>query len=255
MAAARAGAVVRMIGTLGDDADGRALFAQLKSDRIDCTAVEMDRERSTGRAYVLVDRLGENQIITIVGANAAAHRLPETNERILLAQLEVPLQRVAAFLSRPRKDTLAILNAAPFHLEADYLIGLADIIVVNEIELAGFCGADASPKSTTQAEEMASGLRSHEQQTIIVTRGSLGSIAVGPDGVLVTPAAPAQVIDTTGAGDCFCGFLAAGLATGLPISASIKRAHQAAAIAVARNGASSSIPFAAELDEIPIGLK
>jgi ribokinase len=247
IAVARAGAFVRMLGAVGDDADGREMLRLFDADGIDCAGVVIT-DQATGTAYVLVDETGENQIIVSPGANSGARTGGGTSDGILLAQLELPLATVASFLSERRPGALAILNAAPFHPDARPLLSLADIVLINEIELAGYSTRATSSITESDAIELASALADRPEQTVIVTRGKEGSIAVGPEGVIATPAKPAQVVDTTGAGDCFCGFLVAGIAAGRTLKIAIRQAHEAAAIVVGRWGAASSIPFLVELD-------
>jgi ribokinase len=131
------------------------------------------------------------------------------------------------------------LNAAPCQAAATPLLTKADIVVVNETELAGYCNAPV-PQTPEEAAAMARSLQRNEQ-TIIVTLGAQGSVTVGSTEEVHT-GYPAEVADTTGAGDCFCGYLAAGLAHGAPLSASIESAHQAAALSVACLGAMMSFP-------------
>jgi len=247
IAAARAGAAVRMIGRVGDDHDGSTMLSLLKAEGIDTDTIGIDSDHPTGTAYVTVDQNGENQIIVAAGANACGNVTAVTTEGLLLAQLEMPLESVVSFLSARREGSVAILNAAPFHPDAGQALALADIIIVNEVELTRYRGEQALPASSSHAADMASALISRTGQTIVVTRGKAGSVAIGPAGVFTADAAAAQVVDTTGAGDCFCGFLAAGIASGQALAPSIIQAHKAAAIAVTRWGAASSMPFLAEL--------
>ena len=249
IAAARAGAAVRMIGAVGDDADGRMMLALLEAEGIDAAAVRIDAALPTGAAFISVDASGENQIVVSPGANAVV-RVSNPLAGVRLAQLEVPFDTVRAFLSAPRGDAVAILNAAPFAREAAPLLALADIVVVNQVELAGYCGVADPPYSAHGATALAQRLRRDARQTVVVTLGAHGSVAVAPDGVVTTPAAPARVVDTTGAGDCFCGYLAAGLAAGASLVDAIADAHRAAAFAVARIGAAPSMPHRRELGEV-----
>src|SRR5436190_11454577 len=129
IAAARAGAAVRMIGAIGGDADGRHLLSLLQENGVDCAQVEVDPENATGAAYVVVDGEGENQIIVFSGSNATAADGDEDREGVLLAQLEVPLPSVSSFLARRGEASVTILNAAPFRQGAEELFGLADLVV------------------------------------------------------------------------------------------------------------------------------
>jgi ribokinase len=247
IAAARAGAAVRMIGAIGGDADGRHLLSLLQENGVDCAQVEVDPENVTGAAYVVVDGEGENQIIVFSGSNATAADGDEDREGVLLAQLEVPLPSVSSFLARRGEASVTILNAAPFRQGAEELFGLADLVVINETELATYCDAPDRPARANEVVDMARTLLRRDGQRIIVTRGAMGSITVKRDAVFAAPSAPADVVDSTGAGDCFCGFVAAELAAGRALSDAITTAHRAAALAVSNLGASSSIPTMSEV--------
>ncbi len=249
VAAARAGASVTMIGAVGMDDDGRALLSQLQAEDIDCNAVGTVPDLPTGTAYVIVDETGENQIIVAAGANATRPDDTEVGDGVLLAQLELSLDAVEAFLSARRSGSIAILNAAPFHPQGRRLMALADIVVVNEIELASYCEREP-PQNSHQASDMAQTLLSETGQIIIVTRGSAGSITVSWEGMSEAAGVAARAVDTTSAGDCFCGFVAAGLAAGQTLADAVDRGHQAAAIAVSRWGAIASIPRLAELRSV-----
>ena len=252
IAAARAGAAVRMIGAVGMDEDGERLTALLKAEGVNCDRVRAVKHVPTGTAFVCVDDAGENQIVVVAGANGSAAGDDYGAGGVRLAQLEVPLSGVARFLKAGSTGAIGILNAAPFHAQARPLLALADIVVMNEVELAGYCGERSPAPDARAAAGMARALLSGAGlsgagQRVVVTRGKAGSIAVGQDDVIETPAAPAQVVDTTGAGDCFCGYLASGIADRLPLRTALARAHQAAALAVGRAGAAAAMPFAVEL--------
>jgi ribokinase len=172
----------------------------------------------------------------------AAPRL--TSARVYLTQLEVSLAAVELFLMDRPPGSLSILNAAPYQAAAIPLLTKADVVVVNETELAGYCNATV-PRTSQEASAMARSLR-RNRQTIIVTLGAHGSVTVGADEKVQT-GFPAKVVDTTGAGDCFCGYLAARLAQGAPMWNATETAHRAAALSVASSGAMMSFPRLAEL--------
>jgi len=243
VAAARAGASVAFSGMVGADEEGRTLLSALKAEGIDCDGVTTQPTQPTGVAFISVDLTGENRIILVSGANAsAAPRLLPA--RVYLTQLEVPLAAVELFLMDRPPGSISILNAAPYQAAAIPLLTKADIVVVNETELAGYCNATV-PRTSQEASAMARSLR-RNRQTIIVTLGAHGSVTVGADEKVQT-GFPAKVADTTGAGDCFCGYLAARLAQGAPMWNATETAHRAAALSVASSGAMMSFPRLAEL--------
>lgn len=274
VAAARMGAKVAMIGARGDDADGATLAALLVAEGVDARSLQVRDARGlpsahTGLAQVLVADDGENSIVVHGGANmtlssdearaALAALWPEaipaaagataataaaaatSAPRVALAQLETPMDAVAAFLGAARAaGATAVLNPAPALPGTLPLLAQADIVVVNETELAayapGAAGA-AAPRSLLRGACRA----------VIVTLGGEGAWLVTAEGEARFPAPAVAVVDTTGAGDCFCGVFAAGLAEGLEIEAAAARAVEAASVAVTRVGAAPSMPRAAEL--------
>ena len=247
VAAARAGATVGMIGTVGDDADGAALLDVLRREAIDCRYVRVDRGMATGTAYVLVDDAGENQIVVHGGANLALEVPPNAVNVVALSQLESPLVAVAAFLADRSAGSIGILNAAPHRADGVAIFAQADIVVLNQTELAAYCGASAVPVAVEEVVALARSLLQHATQRIVVTLGAAGSVTVDSDAAMETSAAPADVVDTTGAGDCFCGYLAAHLAQGGSLADAVAVGHRAAALAVAHEGAIPSVPFLADL--------
>lgn len=262
VAAARMGARVAMIGARGDDADGATLTALLTAEGIDvrglCVRALGDASTGhTGLAQVLVADDGENTIVVHGGANATltpaevraalSAAWPDEGtarvERVAVAQLETPPATVAAFFEAARaRGARTLLNTAPALPGTQGLLALADVVVLNETELAHCAGA-----VTEDPAAAARGLISRPQQTIIVTLGAQGAVVITADAVMRHAAPTVAVVDTTGAGDCFCGVLAASLARGLDLDAAVPRAVAAASLAVTRVGAAPSMPRAAEL--------
>lgn len=253
VAAARMGAEVAMIGARGDDADGAALAALLTAEGIDvrglCVRALGDAGAAhTGLAQVLVADDGENAIVVHGGANATltpdeARAALTAGTRVAVAQLETPPDTVAAFLEAARaRGARTLLNTAPALTGTRALLALADIVVLNETELAHYTGI-----ATDDRIAAARRLVDRPQQTIILTLGGQGARVVTAAGTTHHPAPSVRVVDTTGAGDCFCGALAAMLARGLDFDAAVPRAVAAASLAVTRIGAAPSMPYAAEL--------
>jgi ribokinase len=246
-AAALAGGRVLMIGAVGQDESGDVLLAAMKDSGVDGEAIARLEGVQTGTAYVMVETGGENQILVHGGANLrvtpAMADIPDGALR--LAQLETPLEAVTAFLSRP--GALRMLNAAPFVAAARSLFPHVDILIVNETELADYAGAAEVPAGPAAAEALARRLLCRDGQVVVVTLGPAGVVAVGAGETLMIKGRPAQVVDTTGAGDCFCGVLAQGLAAGRTLRDALEHANAAAAISVTRLGAISSMPSAAEI--------
>ena len=240
VAAARFGAPTRMIGALGKDAVGDQLRAFIREAGIDDSAIRTFDNAPTGQAFICLADHGENLIVVTSGSNglvdaAAAGAVPDA--RVFLTQFETPLPAIAAFFRAARGTK--ILNAAPALMEGRHLLALADILIVNETELERFSGhvvrdaADAAPA----ARSLLTGA-----QTVIVTLGAEGALAVDAKAEIPVPGRNAKVVDTVGAGDCFCGVLAAALAQGAGLADAMRLANAAASIAVTRPGAAMSMP-------------
>lgn len=248
-AAARLGAATAMVGAVGDDERGRGLRDGLAAAGVDVERVRTLKGES-GLAVVLVDAAGENIIAVAPGANHLA--APEgltfadgMGPAIMLAQLECGLDAVERFLRAGAGVRHRILNAAPYVVGAGALFDLVDIIVVNEVELSRYAGL--RPGHDQDIANAARGLMTRDDQSVIVTLGAKGALVVSR--LAVTPVAgrPAMVVDTTGAGDCFCGALAAFLARDPTIGRAVRFAVTAASLAVERPGATSAMPDLAEL--------
>ncbi|HEX2172886.1 MAG TPA: ribokinase [Dehalococcoidia bacterium] len=259
VAAARMGAHVRQIARLGGDAFGDILRETLSSYGVRLLAKAGEPNQPSGVAIVAVAENGENMIVVIPGANA---RLAPTDidpeavaaADVILAQGEVPATAVAHALDLPRKaGRRTILNASPVTPEIRGLVGLHDIVVVNEHELCELSGVDPASVWRDGTPDTASivgaigRLRRDAGQVVIVTLGRWGVLAVGAGPPLLVPGHAVPVVDTTGAGDCFAGAFAAGLANGLSFAASLRLANAAAALSVQKPGAAPSMPSLAEV--------
>lgn len=240
VAAARMGASVAMIGAVGDDADGAWMRGVLAGDGVDVAAVQT-LPVATGAAYIAVDRAAENLIVVAPGANAAlnAAHLPATFPGVLLAQLEVPVATVAAALAHA--EGLRVLNAAPAARAAAMLFAECDVVIVNEHELA--CYADTGAlRDIVAVETAARPLLCRPGQTVVVTLGAAGALAVFAERAIHVPARQVVPVDTVGAGDCFCGALAAELACGIALAEALETANAAAALCTLSRGAVPAMP-------------
>ena len=250
VAAAKLGAATTLMGCVGEDAFGKDLRAHLLDSGVACSLKVADLP--TGTAMVLVDEESENSIVVIPGANAsldapAIAEVPVRAGDVLVSQLEIPVPAVAAFFERGRVvKSLNVLNAAPAIAGADDLWPLADIVVVNEVELEFF--AEVPVRDRRGAASAAVAARRFPQQIIVVTLGREGVVAIDGDRVIEHPGHAVQAVDTTGAGDCFVGALAARLCAGGRLEESLAYANKAAAICVQRAGAGPSMPTSMEVD-------
>ena len=249
IAAARLGATTAMLGAVGNDVFGKTLRDVLADNGVDAAGVKVVRGATTGVAVIQVAE-GDNAITGAAGANARfatpmVGRKPRKGE-IWVAQFETPLATTEAVFRRARAaGARTILNLAPMVRHPKRLLKLVDIAVLNEIELAQATGIKITAASSQAV--IAAACRKLGPATVIATLGGRGLVMVSPDGVVALPAFKAKVVDTTGAGDCFVGALAARLATGADIIDAARYANAAAACSVERLGAAPSMPTPKEV--------
>jgi ribokinase len=242
VASARAGgAATHMLLALGDDAYAAPLEASLRSAGVQLHTVRVPGI-ATGTAFICVSDAAENAITVAPGANNALepeHLPPLDGFSHLLLQLETRISTVASYAQSARSAGVTVaLNAAPAQPLDDDLLALVDILIVNEGELASI----ANHIGTISAS-----LKRVRVPVVVVTLGARGCCArVGGD-YLMQPAFSVTPVDTTGAGDTFCGVLVAALGEGNGMAAALRRAAAASALACTRSGAQSSIPSREEV--------
>ena len=251
LAARRAGAKVQMVGAVGTDEFADLALALLKEGGVDLSRVRVAKG-PTGVALILVEATGENVIAVIPGGNGTvseqdAAALESRKDDVLLLQLEVPVaaMTVAARLARS-VGARVLLNYAPFRSDALTLVREATHLVVNETECALLADAMGVAKGSIEARARA--LSVENKATMIVTLGSDGVLAVENVEVISAPAIPVQPIDTVGAGDTFCGYLAAVLAEGRPLESALRLSAGAGSLACTKSGAQPSIPRRDEVE-------
>jgi ribokinase len=237
VAAARAGSSCAFVGALGDDDAGARLARVLADDGIDSSHVQRLSGTPTGRAVITVDGAAENTIVVVPGSNAliASGSLPRA--RVVLAQLEIPLAVVSDAFSQARAlGAVTILNPAPAVDVPDETLRLCSIVIPNEHERAQLGGAER--------------LFGFGVELVITTLGADGVEVIGPDERRTYPAFPVTPVDTTGAGDAFCGAFAAALASGASRHDAVRFAGAAGALATTKRGAVPSLPTRAEIDDL-----
>lgn len=255
VAAARTGARVVFVTRLGDDAHGRALRDILQRESITLRPDTPDPDTPTGTALILVDEHAENMIAVAPGAN---HRLgpgdldaaePDiASAMVLLCQMEVPDDTVAAALARARRHGVTtVLNYAPTTDAPARVIGPAvSLLVVNETE-AGFL-AGAAVDDAAALERGVAAILGMGVGAVVVTLGERGALYASAGRRVDVPGVPVEPVDTTGAGDTFCGALCARLAAGMDIEPALRYACAAGALATTAAGAQSAIPTRAQVD-------
>lgn len=248
LAAARHGALVTLIGCLGDDPDGRDYRNHLRREGINCSAVNTVKG-GTGNAFIAVDAKGENQIIVIPGANAAltAPALKMQRSRIevakaLLIQLEVPLETVVESIKLANgRDVPVVLNPSPIHPDFPWGEVAITVLIVNSGEAQQIFGADAEDM-TEKVEEWKAWLGQKKVRTLIVTRGEKSTLVLTETGLKKVAAHKVKAVDTVGAGDTFAGAFTTHLAEGAPLLECVRWANTAGALATLKVGAQEGIP-------------
>jgi ribokinase len=253
VAAARLGAAVTFITSLGDDLFGQQALQGLLAEGIDTTGVQLLTGEASGVALITVDQKGENTIVVAPGANdllspqivSSSEALISSSDLILM-QLEIPIEsveetvRIASTMGKK-----VILNPAPAKpLPAGLLKGLF-AITPNETEAEILTGIRV--KDTATAKEAGTRLLRLGVGNVVITLGASGAYFLNDQEEFLVPAVKVDPVDTTAAGDVFNGALAVALAEGLEWISAIAFANKAAAISVTRMGAQPSAPYRKEM--------
>ena len=242
VAAARAGAKVTMIGAVGSDAYGERAIAALEAEGIDTDRVRRVQNEPTGVALIAVGPRGENQIVVAPGANATlelddADRMLIGSAQCLLTNHEVPPACTLDSLRTAKAaGVVAILNPSPARALASEILALGPILTPNEHELVVAIGTEITGGALDE-------LAARHTGPIIVTQGPAGALLVqGNRRERFEGRAAPQVVDTTGAGDTFCGVLAAWLGAGRSLDEAVDAANAAGALSVTAAGARTAMP-------------
>jgi len=256
VAAAKLGASTTLIGRLGTDAFGQELKAFLAAQGVDVSCVRETAEAHTGTAIITLAN-ADNTIVVVPGANGlvsagdvvAAELAPGD---IAVSQFEIPLRAISAFFKQARAvGATTILNPAPAKAFDAELLDLVDILVLNETELGLLARLELrDTDEPARFADAARSLRVRDDQTICVTLGKRGMLALLDGEAMILPGRDVTAIDTTGAGDCLVGALAARLAQGGPMRDALGYANIAASICVQRMGAAPSMPTVAEVNAV-----
>lgn len=254
VAAARLGAPTKFLGAVGNDSFAASVVTRLEDAGVRSELQFADLP--TGVAIVLVDAGGESSVLVDLGANKVFEQTgpPKVGEiesgDVVLIQNEIDARSNAAFADAARSaGARIVLNASPFSWDCITGLHRDDFLIVNEVEYAQFLGIHPATATTKMVEQT---LNSTEFPTeyIVVTLGSegvrarLGSTLIQKHGIQV------NVVDTTGAGDCFCGAFAASLAANMDLAECVKFANAAAALSVQRLGAGPSMPHLSEVESL-----
>lgn len=244
VACARAGgAITHMLLAVGQDDHAQPLLDSLNAANVTLNTV-LTPGQATGCAFICVADNAENAITVAPGANLtlAPEHLPDLNGfSHLLMQLETPVHTVTAYaLAARAQGVKVVLNAAPAQALPPELLAAVDMLIVNEGELAAVVPHPGS---------LMGNLAQTTVPCVVVTLGPRGCAARLGNQFFTLPAFAVEAVDTTGAGDTFCGVLVAALDQGADISQAMQRASAAAALACTQPGAQSSIPTAQALSK------
>ncbi len=254
VAAHKLGGEVKFITCLGTDANGQNSLKYFKETGLDISSALLVEDAPSGTAIILVDENGENCIVITPGANNLL--LPDYIYKIkddiaacdtVVLQMEIPYNTVKTVCELAYKQQKTImLNVAPARYLDEELIKMIDILVVNETEVETISGKKIDEIGE---EAVVDKLLDLGAKTVVLTLGKQGCLLKNGRNFYSVPAFCVQAVDTTAAGDTFCGALAAGLARGKEWKDALKFATAASAICVTRMGAQPSIPTEEEVSE------
>jgi ribokinase len=256
VAAVRMGAKVAMVGKVGDDAFGRRSVNNLKTQSV-LTAGMGISERPTGCSTIAVDDAGKNMVFTAPGANldVTSDQIPDdilNPKNLVLAQLETPPAVTLDVLARAKVGGApTILNASPAQALTPPALKLVDYLIVNEVEsqqLAKGLGIKDTDTRLVAAQIAAMGAPDGPGLACIITMEGKGSIAARGRSLWHQEALPVDVVDSTGAGDAFCGIFAACLQAGRPWIEALRFASTGASLSCLGLGAQAGMPFAEDIE-------
>jgi ribokinase len=252
IAAKRAGAQVLMVGAIGSDSEGDFLSQELKSEGINSDFINQVTTQ-TGVAVIEVAKDAQNRILIIPGANAlvrfkAEYLINAGTPKVCLAQLETPIAEVEKFIvSAKAAGAITILNPAPIQSLSPAIAASCDYLVVNETESSYLVGTPSERLSKEEAIAIGKQLLGKGFNQIIITLAENGSIFIDHNRQIYTPAFKVSALDTTAAGDAFCGAFATALSEDNSIDYALKFASAAGALAATKAGAVPSLPNSQEI--------
>lgn len=242
-AAVESGGVVAFVAAVGNDEYGSDAIEDLVARGVDVEAVDRLTEHPTGSAVILVGADGENVIVVEPGANRALastwvrEHVDRLAPSVILGQLEIPSASLLA-AARAAPEATFVLNPAPMPVKAaevELLLELADVLVPNRTELGQLVGR-AEPMTLSEVDHCAEALDFHG--ALVVTLGAEGvAVYQGARRIVHVPAMDVQAVDTSGAGDAFCGGLAHCLALGESLEDAVRWATRLAGTSTTHRGA------------------
>ena len=255
VAAARAAGNVAFVNCVGEDAYTPQMVQNYKNDGIDTRFVFQEKEMASGHALIMIGSEGNNYLSVAPGANYQLtpakidEAMPVIDEAaIIVMQYEIPADTIKYIIDIANQKNIPVLwNFAPARAFDLSYIPKVDILVLNEVE-AGFL-AQMPVENQTDAEKAAAQLIGQGVEKVIITLGSQGAFVLTKDEKVNVPAYRVDAVDTTAAGDTFCGAYAVANVEGKSPKEALRFASAAAAISVTRMGAQPSAPSRIEIDE------
>jgi ribokinase len=243
-----------MAGRVGNDSFGPELIENLKRNNVDASHVQIDPHAATGTAIIVVDANGQNSIVLSSGGNGKVSRadvedVSFPDHKLLLLQLEIPIETVLAAAQRARESGLRVLvNPAPARSLPEELIRLPDFLLPNEGELSLLTGQPVN--DIASAEQAAKALLERGAQYVIVTLGANGALIVSRETTKHIPSFKVDVVDTTAAGDAFIAGFASALLENKSLEEAVRYGCACGALTVTKFGAQPSLPTKAEVEKL-----
>jgi len=252
VAARRAGADVRLVSATGDDDYGKARRRELRDEGIDVEFMAEHKGTTSGVAQICVDAQGENQIVVVPGANDLVdadlvHAALVTDCSVISMLLETSMEAIVAAL-RADSSATKVVNAAPYDDRIMEHLKLVDVLICNEFEAGDVLGRQVDVTDADATKRAAQDLLRHGPKAAVITIGAGGAAAADESGVRLIAAPKVRVVDTTGAGDCFCGVFAAWLADGASLHEATAAGVIAGSLAVTVAGAQPSMPHRSAIE-------
>lgn len=258
VAASRAGGKTVMVGRVGRDRFGENALGIMRETGVGLDFVAQS-DRPTGCASICVDRSGDNAIVVASGANldVEASQVPDSllgSDTLVALQMEIPAAENWSLLKRAKSaGARVLLNLAPVQPVPTHALKRVDFLVVNETEAHAIAGN--LDRTNDTPIDIGRFFALEHSLTCIITLGQYGALSCGPDGVWQVPALPVKAVDTTGAGDAFCGALAAALDLRFDLETALRYASTGASIACTIEGAQTGLPdraaITARIDDLP----